>query len=229
MRFNCTQLQDVKNAFKSIHTAQEKYLPIIKCQLSSYKAADFLQFVNTKVSSLLHSAKSQGKVYTALFHHLTQVITRISAKNFSGSYNLMSNTLYFRYLQSLSCEFFLVGYPESRSGKPPTFSKHIFLLIYRKSSNMRTMNTPTADRNPIASGDTKRNREGHIIKTAMYKCSLQKFLYLSELVINKYYYNSKHTWYNWNTSFSIWVFPFQFQQIFFFFQSSSQRTENMWS
>lgn len=58
---------------------------------------------------------------------------------------------------------------------------------------MRTMNTPTADRNPIASGDTKRNREGHIIKTAMYKCSLQKFLYLSELVINKYYYNSKHT------------------------------------
>lgn len=58
---------------------------------------------------------------------------------------------------------------------------------------MRTMNTPTADRNPIASGDTKRNIEGHIIKTVMYKCSLQKFLYLSELVINKYYYNSKHT------------------------------------
>lgn len=83
LRFNCTQLQDVKNAFKSIHTAQEKYLPIIKCQLSSYKAADFLQFVNTKVSSLLHSAKSQGKVYTALFHHLTQVITRVFPQKIS--------------------------------------------------------------------------------------------------------------------------------------------------
>lgn len=30
---------------------------------------------------------------------------------------------------------------------------------------MSIMNTPTADRNPIASGDTKRKREKHILKS----------------------------------------------------------------
>lgn len=92
------------------------------------------------------------------------------------------STLYVGYLQSLSCEFFLVVYPESRSGKPLTFSIHIFLLIYRKSSNMRIMNTPTADRNPIASGDTKRNGKKHIFK----------FTILSEIITKKYLERCKH-------------------------------------
>lgn len=52
---------------------------------------------------------------------------------------------------------------------------------------MRIMNTPTADRNPIASGDTKRNRERHIQKNSLVKIKLVKVFYLSGLVINKHY------------------------------------------
>ena len=139
---------------------QEKYLPISKCQLFGYIAVTFLWLVITKVSSFPHTAQSTGKVNIVCFHHLSQVIICVFLHMLVKMCILIIklSTLYFRYLQSLSCEFFLVVYPESRSGKPLTFSKHIFLLIYRKSSNMRIMNTPTADRNPIASGDTKRNR-----------------------------------------------------------------------
>lgn len=68
-----------------------------------------------------------------------------------------SSRIKFIYLQILSCEFFLALYPESRSGKPATVSKHIFLLIYRKRSNIKIINTPTAERNPTASGETERN------------------------------------------------------------------------
>lgn len=144
----------------------------------------------------------------------------------------MSNTFYFRYLQSLSCEFFLVGYPESRSGKPPTFSKHIFLLIYRKSSNMRIMNTPTAERNPIASGDTKRNREGHIIKNQSIVSATCRSFYICQ---NWLLVNTTNIQNIYDIT-EISAFPFEYifntvesQQLFFFFQSSFQRTENMWS
>lgn len=63
--------------------AQKKYLPISKSELSSYKSVDFLQFVIIKVSSPLRSAKSQGKVNTALFHHFNQVITCVFPQKFS--------------------------------------------------------------------------------------------------------------------------------------------------
>lgn len=39
---------------------------------------------------------------------------------------------------------------------------------------MRIMNTPTADKNPIASGDTKRKR--HIQKNSLVKIKLVKVL-----------------------------------------------------
>lgn len=57
---------------------------------------------------------------------------------------------------------------------------------------MRIMNTPTADRNPIASGDTKRNRKKHICKKILSKFNSQKLEYLSELIVNKYYPCAKH-------------------------------------
>lgn len=48
---------------------------------------------------------------------------------------------------------------------------------------MRIMNTPTADRNPIASGDTRRNRNKHIFKNLVKVC---KVPILSQVIINKY-------------------------------------------
>lgn len=130
---------------------QEKNLLISKCKLFGYVAVEFLWLVGTNVCSF-QVLQSQEKTTLLCCYILVKLCILM----------IKFSTLYVRYLQSLSCEFFLVVYPESRSGKPLTFSIHIFLLMYRKSSSMRIMNTPTADRNPIASGDTKRNRKKHI-------------------------------------------------------------------
>lgn len=97
---------------------------------------------------------------------------------------------------------------------------------------MRIMNTPTADRNPIASGDTKRNREGHIIKNQSIVSATCRSFYICQ---NWLLVNTTNIQNIYDIT-EISAFPFEYifntvesQQLFFFFQSSFQRTENMWS